>query len=256
MNKQLKDAIAVFAKGHCVGKSVTHLYEPKQIGSIWQLRDVARKNALNYRKEEYVGCGMAPREVDSIAREKTRGRFFICDIVPTGVDDTTQRREFKELGYRLLATEPFFVHELKRILSAKNKFVKIELVEEASLAARLGKAMNMRPLTKDYFGERGLFRQYVALEGKLIVGWVRSVPAGKSNWCSTLGVIESHRRRGIGQTLLAQMLREDRRLGVVTSVLLASHTGALLYPSLGYQQIGMLYIHAPKAAKQKSKSRR
>ncbi|MEQ1906489.1 MAG: GNAT family N-acetyltransferase [Pirellulaceae bacterium] len=252
MKKELKDAIAVFAKGHCVGKSVTHHYEANQIGSIWQLRDAPRKNALNYRKEEYVACGIAPSKVDSIAREKTRGRFFICDIVPTSVDDALHRREFKNLGYRLLATEPFFVHDLKRIPSPKNKSVKIELVEEASLAARLGKAMNMRPLTEAYFGERGLFRQYVALDGKQIVGWVRSVPAGKSNWCSTLGVMESHRRRGIGQTLLAEMLRADRRLGVATSVLLASHTGALLYPSLGYKQIGMLYIYAPKAAKEES----
>ncbi len=249
MKKEFKDAIAVFANGHCVGKSVTHRYEANQIGSIWQLRDAPRKNARNYRKEEYICSGIAPHRVDSIARENTRGRFFICDIVPSAVDNTAYRREYKALGYRLLATEPFFIHDMKRIPSPKNKSVKIQLVEESSLAARLGQALRMKPLTDSYFGEHGLFRQYVALAGEKIVGWVRSVPAGRSNWCSTLGVIETYRRRGIGQTLLAKMLRDDRRLDVETSVLLASHTGALLYPGLGYKMIGMLYIYAPKAAK-------
>jgi hypothetical protein len=42
------------------------------------------------------------------------------------------------------------------------------------------------------------------------------------------------------------MLRDDRTRGAKQSVLLSSHTGALLYPRVGYEQIGMLLIFAPK----------
>ena len=59
----------------------------------------------------------------------------------------------------------------------------------------------------------------------------------------------SHRRRGIGSALLCHMLKDDRRRGFKQSVLLASHTGALLYPKVGYEQIGLLYIFAPPKRK-------
>lgn len=59
-------------------------------------------------------------------------------------------------------------------------------------------------------------------------------------------VCPSHRRRGIGQALLSKMLRDDRARGSRCSVLTASHTGALLYPSVGYEQIGMLFMFAPR----------
>lgn len=46
--------------------------------------------------------------------------------------------------------------------------------------------------------------------------------------------------------MLAKMLRDDRARGVENSVLLSSHTGALLYPQIGYEQIGTLLLFAPK----------
>jgi predicted acetyltransferase len=61
-------------------------------------------------------------------------------------------------------------------------------------------------------------------------------------------VSTSHRRRGIGQALLARMLRDDRARGSKCSVLTASHTGALLYPHVGYERIGTLFMFAPKRA--------
>jgi predicted acetyltransferase len=59
----------------------------------------------------------------------------------------------------------------------------------------------------------------------------------------------SHRRRGIGQALLGRMLRDDRSRGSKASVLTASHTGALLYPRVGYERIGTLFMFAPRRAK-------
>jgi hypothetical protein len=41
-------------------------------------------------------------------------------------------------------------------------------------------------------------------------------------------------------------VRDDRAGGNSKSVLLASHAGALLYPNVGYEQIGALLIFAPR----------
>src|SRR5205085_2475048 len=82
------------------------------------------------------------------------------------------------------------------------------------------------------------FRQYVARIAGKIVGRVQSVDAGRSTWCNDLKVDEGFRRKGIGRALLARMLRDDRDRKVVASVLLASHAGALLYPHVGYRQLG------------------
>lgn len=54
------------------------------------------------------------------------------------------------------------------------------------------------------------------------------------------------RRRGIARALLGRMLQDDRAYGATLAVLLASHTGAKLYPLIGYQQIGELLLYTPK----------
>ena len=79
-----------------------------------------------------------------------------------------------------------------------------------------------------------------------IIGGVTSVIAGKRTWVSGLLVRPQHRRKGVGRSLMATMLRDDRAFGSRGSVLLASHTGAKLYPVLGYEQIGELLMLTPK----------
>jgi predicted acetyltransferase len=74
---------------------------------------------------------------------------------------------------------------------------------------------------------------------------VRSVDAVGATWCADMYVNATHRRRGIGQALLCRMLRDDRARSSKCSVLTASHTGALLYPRVGYQRIGTLLMFAP-----------
>jgi predicted acetyltransferase len=72
------------------------------------------------------------------------------------------------------------------------------------------------------------------------------VDAAGATWCADMYVNHSHRRRGIGQALLSTMLRDDRARGSKCSVLTASHTGALLYPCVGYERIGTLFMFAPR----------
>jgi GNAT superfamily N-acetyltransferase len=209
------------------------------------MRDAPRRNPRYYRKEEWVAYGIEPAKVDTTARRNTRGRFFICAIYNMDEPNEPLRAEYKRLGYRLLRTEPLFVHDLKRIPRLQSP-AKIVQVKSPELAERFGKATRTRPISREFLTEPVPFRQYVAIDGRSIVGWVRSVNAVKSAWCSNMYVAPSHRRRGIGSCMLARMLRDDRARGVKSSVLLSSHAGALLYPRVGYEQIGTLLLFAPK----------
>jgi GNAT superfamily N-acetyltransferase len=181
----------------------------------------------------------------TFVRRHTRGRFFVCATVGEGEPDAPTRSAYKELGYRLLATEGFFVQRLTRIPRSPAP-VPIERVRTPGLAARLGTVTRRRPIRDSLLGEDAPFRQYVALDGDDIVGRVRSVDAAGATWCADMYVNPSHRRRGIGQALLGRTLRDDRARGSKGSVLTASHTGALLYPRVGYERIGTLFMFVPR----------
>src|SRR6516225_8264831 len=108
-------AIEVFVRGHSAGRSRTFPYEVSRVGPLWLMRDAPRKNPRDYRKEEWIAYAIDPRKVDAIARQQTRGRFFVCAMIAEGEPDEATRAAYKALGYRLLATEGFFVQPLKRI---------------------------------------------------------------------------------------------------------------------------------------------
>jgi GNAT superfamily N-acetyltransferase len=251
MNRKVGEmdfAIEVFVRGHSTGRSRTFPYEASRVGPLWVMRDAERKNPRDYRKEEWIAHGIEPKEVDALARRHTRGRFFVCAMVGEREPDGPTRSAYKALGYRLLATEGFFVQRLARIPKPARP-VAIERVRTPELAARLGKATRTRPIPDGLLASDAPFRQYVALDGGDIVGRVRSVDAVGATWCADMYVTPSHRRRGIGQALLGRMLRDDRARGSKCSVLTASHIGALLYPRLGYERIGTLFMFAPGRAK-------
>ncbi|BAB48002.1 GNAT family N-acetyltransferase [Mesorhizobium japonicum] len=94
-------------------------------------------------------------------------------------------------------------------------------------------------------GDGAPFRQYVAVDGDDIVGRVRSVGAVGATWCADMYVEPSRRRRGIGQALMAKMLRDDQARGSRCSGATATHAGALLYPCMGYERTGTLLILGP-----------
>ena len=140
-----------------------------------------------------------PREVDAIVRRHTRGRFFACVMIAEGEPDEPTRTAYKALGYRLLATEGFFVQRLKRIPKLPPP-VSIEQVRTPGLAAQLGKVTRTRPISSNLLGDDAPFRQYVALDGEDIVGacaaWMRWELRGVRTCMSTLriGVAASGRR--------------------------------------------------------------
>jgi predicted acetyltransferase len=55
----------------------------------------------------------------------------------------------------------------------------------------------------------------------------------------------AYRRQGIARALLNRMLTDDRDNGATANILLASHTGSKLYPTVGYETLGMLYMFTP-----------
>ena len=243
---EVEFAIEVFVRGHSAGKSRTFPYEVRRIGPLWVMRDAPRRNPRDYRKEEWIAHGVDAREADAIARQHTRGRYFICVIVGESEPDQPIRVAYKSMGYRLLTTEGFFVHRLKRIPKVRRP-MSLELVRTAERASQLAKLTRTRPIASTMLADDAPFRQYVALDGENIVGRVRSVDAVGATWCADMYVAPSHRRQGIGQALLCRMLRDDRERSSNSSVLTASHTGALLYPRVGYERIGTLFIFARSA---------
>ena len=246
--REIAFAIEVFVRGHSAGKSRTFPYQASRVGPLWVMRDAPRRNPRDYRKEEWIAHGVDATQVDAIARRQTRGRFFVCAMIGEGEPDLPTRAAYKALGYRLLATEGFFMQPLGRIPKSPSS-ISIEWVQTPELAARLGKITRTRPIASDHLAQDAPFRQYVALDGEEIVGRVRSVDAIGATWCADMYVSPSHRRRGIGQALLCRMLRDDRTRGSKSSVLTASHTGALLYPRVGYERIGTLLMFVPKRPK-------
>jgi GNAT superfamily N-acetyltransferase len=242
---EIERASEVFVRGFCAGRSLTYPFEYERIEGLWVMRDAPRRNPRKYRNEEWIAYRVAPREADAVARRHTRGRYFICAIQDADESQPQMPTEFKRLGYRLLTTEPFFVHRLRRVPRRKAP-AKIVRVRSKSRAEQFAKATRTRPIPSQLLTSTAPFRQYIALDEDEVVGWVRSVDAGDSTWCANLYVEAHHRRRGIGAALLAKMLRDDRTRGADWSVLLSSHAGALLYPQVGYEQIGTLLMFAPK----------
>jgi len=205
-------------------------------------RDAPRDSG-NYRNEEWVAFGIEPGVVDKIVQREARGRFAICEIHPVGEADVMMRQEYKSLGYRLQTTEPLMIHSLQKIPRfAPPAGVEIQRVRRQELADRLAKVARARQIFPHHFEDEEV-RQYIAMDGERIVGWVRSVDARKSRWCSNMHVLSEYRRRGIARAMLSQMLRDDRDNGCKANVLTASHVGAKLYPAVGYQHLATLYVY-------------
>jgi GNAT superfamily N-acetyltransferase len=237
-------AIEAFVHGFGFTRSFTHPYLAERVGPLWVMRDAPRKNGV-YRNEEWVAYDVTPEEVDRIAQGQARGRFAVCMICGLGEPHAPQIAEFKALGYRLGHTEPFMTHALAQI-PRFDSTATIERILTGDMAQRLAKAAGSRQILPEHLTEDAPLRQYVALMDGELVGWVRSIVVGDATWCSNMYVRPEFRRRGIARAMLCRMLQDDRAAGAQTAVLLASHTGAKLYPVVGYQQIGTLLLFTPK----------
>ena len=250
--------VETFVRGFAFTRSFTHPYIAERVGPLWVVRDAARKNPAEYRREEWVPRGVDPAEVDRLARRHARGHFCVCAVRAAGEDDAPVRAAYKALGYRLNVTEPLMAHALRRVPRLPEP-LPVRRVTTADLADRLAKAARSRQVLPEHLAPDAPLRQYAALDEDRPVGWVRSIAVrvagggadgdagGRvTTWVSNMYVDPRYRRRGVGRSLLARMLRDDRSRGSALSVLSASHTGALLYPLVGYETVGELLVFTPR----------
>lgn len=240
-----EDAVASFAHGFAFTRSRTHPYLVERLGSFaWRLHDAPRRSG-DPRREEIIAHDLPPEEVAALAARHAAGRYTLCCLLRTGEPDDALRGGFRELGFRLMVTEDLFVHSLEP-LPPRGGVLPVERVRSPELAARLAKAARrsqIRPA--DLQAEPPPQRQYVALDGEEPVGWVGSVVTGDTCWCTNMYVRPEYRRRGLARALLAEMLADDRAGGARGNVLLSSHTGSKLYPTVGYDLLGRLYAFVP-----------
>lgn len=237
-------AIEAFVGGFCATRTFTHPYLAERLGNIWVIRDAPRQRSADYRREEWIAHNVPPEVVDAVARAGTRGGYCICAFCAEGEPDAPLRTAYKALGYRLGAIETFMAHHLRRIPRMPAP-LPVQRVTTQDLADRLATAARKRMILPEHLAADSPIRQYVALRDGQPVGWARSVTVGDATWTSDVYVEPAYRRRGVGKSLLARLLRDDRARGARAAVLLASHAGAMLYPHVGYERIGRLLLLTP-----------
>ncbi len=232
----IPDAIEVFVHAFCQGKSQTYPYVPTFVDGIWVMRDTPDRK--NPRKIEVITTGLESNEVAARLSTMDIGWHFLCEIHPPEADFDGIRQAYKELGYKAVSTEWLFFHDLSEI-PVFDCNPAVRLVEDQammdSIPMRGLQRRKLRPGT----------RHYSVWDGEQDFGWVYSVPVGENAWVSDLHVHEDQRSKGYGKALMSRLLRDDRELGIKNSVLLASSAGARIYPTLGYQQIGVLQMFCP-----------
>lgn len=233
-------AIEVFVTAFGANKSRTHPYLVEQhevsTGVLWTMADKLPRR--NPRKSEVIVYQVPP----AIATERAHalvGWHFLGAMLDSEDQVAESDLAYKALGYRPLASERFFVHDLKDVPVFTSE-PPVRLIESAAQLATIPQNV---PQHRKWM--EGL-RQYAIWDDKRDYGWVTSRDVGPDCWVGDLWVPDDVRRRGYGRALMSKLLQDDRRLGREWSVLLSSTVGSYLYPQLGYRQIGVLRLYCPK----------
>lgn len=201
------------------------------------------------RTEELFSYGASADELLAAVEDYApRGKYALEPLLDRGDDGEAMKQALKAAGYRLARTEPFFAC----VLTAHQQLDDAWQVKRAASfdeAKRVGlEALNQRgrPMLPEHFTPRPLARMYyVEVDGKAVAAVTSVQTRTDATWVHNLGTRTEYRRRGIATALMRHMLADDAHCGAKHSVLLASHTGVLLYPQLGYKPIGLLHIYNP-----------
>ena len=92
---------------------------------------------------------------------------------------------------------------------------------------------------------------YVALDGDRVVGYIGSQTVCGETDVMNIAVHPDYRRRGIGQILIEELIREVKNLGSISLTLEVRSSNApavSLYEKLGFSQVGLRknYYRNPK----------
>ena len=229
-------------------KSMTYPYVYERVGPLIVMRDGdASKPRRIPRKSEVVAFGISPAEVLENIKPINLGHHFISHLHTLDYSQQSIRQEYKQLGYRALAAEEFFVHSGIDIPEYKSS-PKVRRVTTQADSDKIKRVRRNRKAIRDEDLENddAPHRLYAVIDGIGPCGWVGSVKCGDQTWIADLFVLPEYRGRGYGRALMSTVTKEDRRLGYSTSVLLASTAGARLYPHIGYEHIGTLQLLCKK----------
>jgi len=235
-----------FLHGFSATRSLTHPYPVRQAHpSIWVLSDAPRTRGST-RNAEVIVYGASPEATLETIRQEAIGRHALCVLLEAPETLEATRDSYKQQGYRFVGGEALFVLPIDRRINYAS--FPVRRVRQKADAEAIGKAARGRQLLPEHLQEADApIRLYGAFDNETPIGWASSVrTAHGCNWVSNLFVHPGYRRRGIGKSLMSAMLNEDADHGVKYSALLASKTGALLYPHLGYEQHGVLLIFTPR----------
>ncbi len=235
----LARVVEISVKAFCAGKSVTYPYLATRHDGLWVLQDAPGKKR-DQRKIEVFTHDLSAEETVRRIRELGLGWHFVCAACTNETNFAETRAAFKALGYRALATEWFFVHDLQGEIPVFESEPVVRLIHSGEeLATICQRARHKRRYRNDGT------RHYCIWDDDFDFGWVHGVPYEEDAWVSDLFVYSEFRNRGYGKALMSRMLRDDQALGVRSSVLIASTAGARIYPTLGYEQIVVLHVLCP-----------
>jgi GNAT superfamily N-acetyltransferase len=237
--------LQAFLRGFSATRSLTHPYPARQVSpSLWVLSDAPRARGAA-RKSEVIVYGAGPEETVETIRREAIGRHMLCILLASPESADATRDLYKRRGYRFAGGEALFVLPIDRRIPCDA--YPVRRVMQKAEADAIRKAARARQLLPEHLNEVDApIRLYGAFENETPIGWVSSVATDSdTSWVASLFVHPDYRRRGIGKSLMSALLNEDARYGVAYSALLASQTGALLYPHLGYEQHGVLLLFFP-----------
>jgi GNAT superfamily N-acetyltransferase len=238
----LEEAADVFCRGFTFTRSLTYPYLFLRDGPLRVMRDAPR-GSQRYRTSEVVLVAGALKEGLAAVQAGSWGRFALCYIVPpTRVAEA--RDEVKRAGFRLARIEALMVRDLTAPIPPADP--RVQRVDSIDAGEQVSRVARSRQISVEHLVPNSPLRLYRADAGGSPVGWVRSIDGGEgARWVSNLFVQPEYRRKGLATALMNRMLADDAALGYAWSVLLATHAGAALYPSLGYEQIGTLLLFRP-----------
>jgi GNAT superfamily N-acetyltransferase len=247
----LDAACQVFCEGFSLTRSFTHPYLVSREGKLLIMHDGPRRRANDYRRAEFVSPNLPVDEVLAAIEHLRRDsdslrRYALCAVTPGNTVCEATKDAYKSRGYRLFVTEPMMVADVSKA-PALNSHAAISRVKDQTNADRVSAAAGGKQILPRHLADDPpILRLYMAEVDGEPVGWVRSIHRSPDlSWVSNMFVKPEFRRQGIAKALLSAMLQDDERHGVKHSILLASHTGAMVYPALGYEQIGMLHAFSP-----------
>ncbi len=242
-------ALEVFMRGFSSTRSFIKPYLIHAVSeAVWMLADPPG-GRIPARTSEFVTYGVdSKRVLEAVERQPTE-RHTLCVLIDSPADLQETVATYKARGYRYAGREPMFALDTGQRVSVTTYPVRRVVLPEG--AAAIARAARSRQILDEHLGDGDrVCRLFAAFDGGAPIGWVRSIRTHpECAWVSNMYVKPEYRRRGIGRSLLSAMLDDDARYGIRWSVLLASLTGALLYPHLGYREQGLLLIFSPARAK-------